>query len=85
MWFPIVNSMLVQICSRLALSMMTSKGEGACAVNGFHGCYLLLSLNPRCNGRIYIGYTVNPKRRIQQHNSGVTGGGAKKTCGKGPW
>ncbi|KAM7538470.1 hypothetical protein Aperf_G00000067536 [Anoplocephala perfoliata] len=64
---------------------MSSEGEGARAVNGFHGCYLLVSLNPRCSGRIYIGYTVNPKRRIQQHNSGIISGGAKSTCGKGPW
>ncbi|VDM18718.1 unnamed protein product [Hydatigera taeniaeformis] len=57
----------------------------ASAPNGFHGCYLLVSLNPRCNGRTYVGYTVNPRKRIQQHNSGSQCGGAKATGGKGPW
>ncbi|EUB59372.1 Microspherule protein [Echinococcus granulosus] len=57
----------------------------ASALDGFHGCYLLVSLNPHCNGRTYVGYTVNPKRRIQQHNSGSQCGGAKSTGGKGPW
>ncbi|VDL61992.1 unnamed protein product [Hymenolepis diminuta] len=64
---------------------MTAKIESACGLNGFHGCYLLVSLNSKCSGRTYIGYTVNPKRRIQQHNSGIKSGGARSTCGKGPW
>ena len=46
----------------------------------FHGCYLLY------NGRkTYVGYTVNPLRRIKQHNLGRDKGGAKKTSDKGPW
>ncbi len=60
------------------------KGK-ASAIDGFYGCYLLVSLNQRCYGRTYIGYTVNPKRRINQHNSGCQHGGAKSTSGKGPW
>ncbi|KEH34436.1 putative GIY-YIG nuclease superfamily, structure-specific endonuclease subunit Slx1 [Medicago truncatula] len=55
-----------------------SEGEG------FFACYLLASLNPRFKGHTYIGFTVNPRRRIRQHN-GEIGSGAWRTKKKRPW
>ncbi|XP_043707464.1 structure-specific endonuclease subunit slx1-like [Telopea speciosissima] len=51
---------------------------------GFFACYLLCSLSPRFKGQTYIGFTVNPRRRIRQHNGAVTSG-AWRTKRKRPW
>ncbi|WCJ34978.1 Structure-specific endonuclease subunit SLX1 [Euphorbia peplus] len=52
--------------------------------NGFYACYLLTSLCPRFKGHTYIGFTVNPKRRIRQHNGEITSG-ACRTKKRRPW
>ncbi|PIA59634.1 hypothetical protein AQUCO_00400493v1 [Aquilegia coerulea] len=51
---------------------------------GFFACYLLCSLCPRFKGQTYIGFTVNPRRRIRQHN-GELRSGAWRTKSKRPW
>ncbi len=53
----------------------------------FYGCYLLVSQSQekKCKGKTYIGFTVDPNRRLKQHNGGHHKGGARKTSGKGPW
>lgn len=50
----------------------------------FFGCYLLTSANPEFKNHTYIGFTVNPVRRLKQHNGQITGG-AFKTFQKKPW
>ncbi len=43
----------------------------------FYGCYLLESKNPKGKGRTYVGFTVNPRRRIRQHNGEIVNGAHK--------
>ncbi|KAL6839078.1 hypothetical protein ACP4OV_031132 [Aristida adscensionis] len=51
---------------------------------GFFCCYLLRSQCPRLKGRTYIGFTVNPRRRIRQHNGEIASGAWRTRRGR-PW
>ena len=47
-------------------------------------CYLLTSIHPEHPLSTYVGFTVNPFRRIRQHNGEITNG-AWRTKKKRPW
>ncbi len=52
----------------------------------FFACYLLTPVSPsphrhRCT---YVGFTVDPERRLRQHNGELVNG-AKRTCKYRPW
>ncbi|CAD7961528.1 unnamed protein product [Amoebophrya sp. A25] len=54
------------------------------APSSFFGCYLLNSESqPR---RSYVGFTVDPRKRIRQHNGEILGGARRTQRGDGrPW
>ncbi len=43
--------------------------------------YTVYAIRSKVDGRIYVGFTDNPERRIKEHNSGKT----KSTKGYVPW
>lgn len=55
--------------------------------NRFFGCYLLVSRSsePKSAGRTYVGFTIDPPRRLKQHNGDLKYGGAKRTMRHRPW
>ncbi|XP_066930666.1 structure-specific endonuclease subunit SLX1-like [Clytia hemisphaerica] len=57
---------------------LVKKGE-------FYGVYILLCKGPERKGDVYIGFTVNPRRRIRQHNRELKGGAWKTKKNKGNW
>ena len=62
----------------------TTGEEGSREEARLRCCYLLRSLSPSARGRTYIGFTVDPQRRLRQHNGEVKGG-ARKTSRQRPW
>ncbi len=67
----------------------TGDAEDAAAEDAQEGpvyCYLLHNDHPRDSQKTYVGYTVNPARRIRQHN-GELAAGARYTrrWGRGRW
>jgi structure-specific endonuclease subunit SLX1 len=69
-----------QSCSSEAPSCGEDVGD--CNLVRFTGCYLLSSQR---RPRTYVGFTVNPARRIQQHNGVIPRGGAVRTSVNRPW
>lgn len=49
------------------------------------GCYLLRPVSPQNRHRWYVGFTVNPSRRLRQHNGELKAGGAWRTRRYRPW
>lgn len=69
-----------QFCASEAPS---SAGDSTSGVRvRFAGCYMLSSMK---RPRTYVGFTVNPSRRIKQHNGEILNGGAVRTSRNRPW
>lgn len=70
-------------------SQETSHSEAADVTGSqrFLGCYLLVSRSklPAAVGKTYVGFTVDPPRRIKQHNGITKSGGARRTSKHRPW
>ena len=61
---------------------MTERSKNGLSPNKFFGCYLLTSLAPKFLLHTYIGFTVNPQRRIRQHNGEISNGAKKAIFNK---
>jgi len=62
-------------------------GGGDEGAHQLYYCYLLRSQNVTSSywrSRTYIGFTVDPRQRIRQHNGEITAGAAKTRKGR-PW
>ena len=51
----------------------------------FFGVYILVCKGPDRKGDVYIGFTVDPSKRIRQHNREIKGGASKTKKNKGNW
>ncbi len=78
---PITQSMPAQPITQQLVSIITIKNEEEKEGENYY-VYLLQSIsNPR---KTYIGYTINPIKRLRQHNGEIVGG-AKRTKSARPW
>ncbi|VBB17950.1 GIY-YIG nuclease [Yasminevirus sp. GU-2018] len=50
------------------------KNDDLTVCKGSHYCYILRNHHPPDLNRTYNGYTVNPRKRIRQHNQEIKGG-----------
>lgn len=65
--------------------MMTEEDNHLYEEGMFFGVYILNCKGPERKGDVYIGFTVNPQRRIRQHNREIRGGAWKTKKNKGNW